>query len=47
METIETTAFFENGQNTENSPGGLRRLPVIQTPVKSDQLKLMGKTLRE
>ena len=30
-----------NGQNTEKSPGNLRRLTVIQTPVKGHQLKLM------
>ena len=30
-------------QNTENSPGVLRRLAVIQTPVKDYQLTLEGK----
>ncbi len=30
-----------NGQNTEKSPGDLRRLAVTQTPVKDHQLKLM------
>ena len=34
---------IENGQNTEKSPGDLRRLPVTQTPGKNDQLKLMWK----
>ncbi len=29
------------GQNTEKSPGDLRRLAVTQTPVKDDQLKLV------
>ena len=29
------------GQNTAKSPGGLRRLAVTQTPVKSHQLTLM------
>ena len=29
------------GQNTEKSPGGLRRLAVTQTPVKDHQLKLI------
>ena len=27
-------SIFENGQNTEKSPGDLRRLAVTQTPVK-------------
>ena len=40
VETIQTTALFENGQNTEKSPGDLRRLAVTQTPVKNHQLKL-------
>ena len=31
----------ENGQNTEKSPGDLRRLAVAQTPVKNHRLKLM------
>ena len=26
--------IIENGQNSEKSPGDLRRLAVIQTPVK-------------
>ena len=33
--------IIENGQNTEKSPGDLRRLAVIQTPEKNHQLKLM------
>ena len=39
--------IIENGQNTEKSPGDLRRLAVTQTPVKDPQLKLMWKTLKE
>ena len=31
----------ETGQNTEKSPGDLRRLAVTQTPVKDHQLLLM------
>ena len=27
--------IIENGQNTEKSPGDLRRLAVIQSPVKN------------
>ena len=34
------------GQNTKKSPGDLRRLAVTQTPVRNDQLTLMGKTLK-
>ena len=41
VETIQTTALFENGQNTEKSPRDLRRLTVTQTPVKDHQLTLM------
>ena len=37
--------IIENGQNTEKSPGDLRRLAVTQAPVKNHQLTLMGKTL--
>ena len=33
--------IIENGQNTEKSPGDLRRLAVTQTPVKYHQLTLM------
>ena len=33
--------IIENGQNTEKSPGDMRRLTVTQTPVKDHQLKLM------
>ena len=30
-----------NSQNTEKSPGDLKRLAVTQTPVKNHQLRLM------
>ena len=33
--------IIENGQNTEKSPGDLRRLAVTQTQVRNDRLKLM------
>ena len=33
----------ENGQNTEKSPGDLRRLAVIQNPMKDHQLQQMVK----
>ena len=33
--------IIENGQNTETSPGDLRRLAVTQTSVKNHQLTLM------
>ena len=32
---------IENGQNSEKSPANLRKLAVIQTPVKDHQLTLM------
>ena len=32
--------IIENGQNTEKSPGDLRKLAVTQTPVKDQQLML-------
>ena len=34
-------SIIENGQNTEKSPGDLRRLAVTQTPVKNHHLTLM------
>ena len=33
--------IIENGQNTEKSPGDLKKLAVTQTPVKDHQLTLM------
>ena len=47
VETIETTAIIEDGQNTEKIPGDLRRLAVTQAPVKYNQLTLTWKTLKE
>ena len=41
VETIQTTALAENGQNPEKSLGDLRRHTVSQTPVKNHQLTLM------
>ena len=34
-------SIAENGQNSETSPGDLRRLAVTLTPVKNNQLTLM------
>ena len=34
-------SIMEDGQNTEKSPGDLRRLAITQTPVKDHQLTLM------
>ena len=34
-------SIIENGQNTEKSPGDLRRLVVTQTLVKNQRLTLM------
>ena len=36
---------IEDGQNTEKSPGDLKRLAVTQSLLKYHQLTLMGKTL--
>ena len=33
--------IMEDGQNTERSPGDLKRLAITQTPLKDHQLKLM------
>ena len=41
------SCIIEIGQNTEKSPGNLRRLGLTQTPVKYHQLSLMWKTLKE
>ena len=38
-------SIIENGQNTEKSPGDLRRLAVTQTPVKNHRLTLMAQRL--
>ena len=35
------------GQNTETSPGDLRRLAVTQIPVKDHQLTIVCKILKE
>ena len=35
------------GQNTEQSPGDLKRLAVTQTPLRNHQLTLLGKILKE
>ena len=39
-------SIIEIGQNTEKSPGDLGRLTLTQTPLKSNQLTLMWKTLK-
>ena len=41
VDTIQTTALLKNGQNTEKSPGDLRRLAVTQSLVKDHQMSLM------
>ena len=33
--------IIENGQNTEKSPGDLRKFAITQTPGKDDQVTLM------
>ena len=50
LEDLETSGdhlnyiIVEIGQNTEESPGDLRRLAVTQTPVRNHQLMMVGKT---
>ena len=39
-------SIIEIGQNTEKSPGDLKRLSVTQTPVKDHQLTLYWKTIK-
>ena len=39
LEDLEV-GIIENGQNTEKSPGDLRRFAVTQYPVKDHQLTL-------
>ena len=39
-------SIVEIGQNTEKSPGDLRRFAVTQTPVEDHQLNLPRKTLK-
>ena len=39
VDTIDNNSIIENGQNTEKSPGDLRRLAVTQIPVKNYHLK--------
>ena len=39
--------IIEISQNTEKSPGDLKRLAVTQIPVKDHQLTLMWKILKE
>ena len=46
VETIQNYSIVDNGQNTEKSPGDLRRLAVTQTPVKDHQLTLTWKSLK-
>ena len=45
-ETIQNYSIAEIGQNTEKSPGNMRRLAVTQTPVENHQLTLLWKTLK-
>ena len=39
-------SIFEIGNNTEKSPGDLRRLAATQTPLENHQLQLEWKTLQ-
>ena len=42
-----TYSIIKISQDTEESPGVLRRFVVTQTPVRNHQLILMWKTLKE
>ena len=42
---LQNDNITENGQNTEKSPGDLRKLVVTQIPGKDHELKLMWKAL--
>ena len=44
VETIQTTDIPKVSQNTEKSPGDMRRLAVTQTPVEDYQLTEEWKT---
>ena len=46
VETIQTLSITRISQNTEKSPGDLRRLAVTQTPVRNHQLTLVGKSFK-
>ena len=37
VETVQNYSIVKIGQNTEKSPGDLRRLVVSQTPMKNHQ----------
>ena len=41
VETVQTTAIVEIGQNTEKSPGDLRRIANTQTLMENLQLNLV------
>ena len=43
VETIQNYSIIENGQNTQKSPGDLRRLALAKTPGKNHQLTLKWK----
>ena len=40
-------SIIKIGQNTEKSPGDLRRLAITQTPVRNYRLMLVLKTLKK
>ena len=46
-ETLRNYNVAEIGQNTEKSPGDLKRLAITQTQVKNPRLTLIWKTLKE
>ena len=46
MTDLPIYSIIKIGQNTEKSPGDLRRLAVTQTPIEDHQLTLVRKTLK-
>ena len=47
VEAIQDNSIIKIGQNTEESPGDLRRLVITQTPVRNHRLTLVWKILKE
>ena len=47
VKTSQNYSIIDFGQNTEKSPGDLRKLAATQTPVKDYQLTLAWKTCKE
>ena len=46
QDNTDQSAVIKISWDAEKRPNGLGRFPVTQTPVKTHQLELMGKTLK-